>query len=652
MTLPSPNLDDRKYQDIVDEAKRLIPTFTPEWTNHNLSDPGVALIELFAWMSEMLLFRLNQVPDRLYTKFLDLVGIEPYPSSAAKTDLTFWLSSVQYEPVFVPAGTQVGTPLADRESPILFTTLEDLHIVQPMLSAAVTTKAEDQDLVLDVWDDLQYPLTTTACFASEPNPLPGDAINFGFDTSLAGNVVRLDIDASIEGIGVDPSRPPLLWQVWGDGAWVAATVHEDTTGGLNRQGAITLLVPMAHDPLTLGGDRKYWLRAALAIADTAQGQTNYQASPRIRGIAARSLGGTVAAEHAEHAGPEVVGRSDGSSDQRFTLRHRPVLQRSRDEIVRITVDGVTEEWLEVQDFAASDRTDKHVVWDSSSGTIRFGPSIRYPDGRTVQHGAIPPGGAHVAVSGYRYGGGASGNVGANTLTAMQTTIPYIGAVTNLVAASGGVDPETVENAKLRGPMTLRTGQRAVTAHDFERLTLEASPAVARARCLPPARPGGPVRILVVPENKKSSRTLVLDDFALSDELIGTIAAHLDERRVVGTTIEIGTPYYQGVTVAALLRNRTASPAPIVKERCLSALYEFVNPLTGGPQGNGWPFDSDLNSAIITQLLSAVDGVERVEEVLFFEYDVRNGQRIGAGREVVRLDSQALFLSVAHQVVVR
>ena len=62
MALPAPNLDDRTFQDIVDEAKRLIPRYTPEWTNHNLSDPGVALIELFAWMSEMVLYRVNRCP--------------------------------------------------------------------------------------------------------------------------------------------------------------------------------------------------------------------------------------------------------------------------------------------------------------------------------------------------------------------------------------------------------------------------------------------------------------------------------------------------------------------------------------------------------------------------------------------------------------
>lgn len=89
MSFPIPNLDDRRFQDLVDEAKRMIPNFLPEWTNHNVSDPGVALIELFAWMTELTLYRLNRVPDRLYTSFLDLVGISPYPAEAATVPVSF-----------------------------------------------------------------------------------------------------------------------------------------------------------------------------------------------------------------------------------------------------------------------------------------------------------------------------------------------------------------------------------------------------------------------------------------------------------------------------------------------------------------------------------------------------------------------------------
>src|SRR2546425_1194833 len=67
MPLVAPNLDDRLYQDIFDDARSRIPKYLPEWTDHNLSDPGITLLELFSWLSEMILYRLNQVPDANYT---------------------------------------------------------------------------------------------------------------------------------------------------------------------------------------------------------------------------------------------------------------------------------------------------------------------------------------------------------------------------------------------------------------------------------------------------------------------------------------------------------------------------------------------------------------------------------------------------------
>ncbi len=75
-------------------------------------------------------------------------------------------------------------------------------------------------------------------------------------------------------------------------------------------------------------------------------------------------------------------------------------------------------------------------------------------------------------------------------------------------------------------------------------------------------------------------------------------------------------------------------------------------LTGGVDGEGWLFDADVNAATVTQLLESVEGIDRVDEVLLFEYDLRSGQRIGGGRDVVRLDAQSLFLSGPHRVVVR
>ena len=649
MPLPAPSLDDRSFQDIVDEAKRLIPRYCPEWTNHNLSDPGVALIELFAWMSEMILFRLNQVPDRLYTKFLDLVGIEPFPPSVARTDLTFWLSTPLDHAVTVPEGTPVATSGTPGGNEVLFATAEDLVIAPPELMAAKTGIAGNEQLLVDAWDDLRFDDTEVTCFGSQP-VAPDDSIYLGFSSSLAGSIIRLSITASIEGIGVDPRDPPIVWEAWSGETWLQMPVHSDTTGGLNREGQILLRVPPAMAPLTLGGTRAFWMRARLVAA--REGQATYQASPRLSSVRADTLGGTVAAEHASVFGPETLGRSDATPGQSFTLSHAPVLPRREEEHLRIATASTTAEWSEVADFTASGPADLHYVLDGATGTFTFGPSVRYADGSVRQHGAIPPDGAEIVMTRYRHGGGAAGNLGDGTLTVMRTSLAYIDRVTNLVPATGGVDAEGPTNAKIRGPLTLRTGERAVTVRDFERLTLEASSEVARVRCLAPESEAAPVRLLVVPHLKAQPEAHELDDYALADPLVDAITGHLEPRRLLGTTVAISTPYYQGVTVAALIQALPGRPSTIVRQRALDLLYRYVNPLTGGSDGDGWPFDVDLNAAPIAEMLEAIEGVERVDEVLLFEFDLRTGRRYGIGRELIRLDRQSLFLSARHQIVVR
>ena len=84
MAIAAPNLDDRRFQDLVDDAKRMVMDRCPAWTDHNVSDPGVTLIETFAYVTDQLLYRLNRVPDRLYIKFLELIGIRLFPPTAAR----------------------------------------------------------------------------------------------------------------------------------------------------------------------------------------------------------------------------------------------------------------------------------------------------------------------------------------------------------------------------------------------------------------------------------------------------------------------------------------------------------------------------------------------------------------------------------------
>src|SRR5213080_3406546 len=129
MALPVPNLDDRRFQDLVDDAKRMVQQRCPEWTDHNVSDPGVTLIETFAFMVDQLLYRLNRVPDRHYVKFLELIGLRLHPPTAARCPVTFWLSAPQQNPVPVARGTEVATLRTPTREAIPFTTVEDLSII-------------------------------------------------------------------------------------------------------------------------------------------------------------------------------------------------------------------------------------------------------------------------------------------------------------------------------------------------------------------------------------------------------------------------------------------------------------------------------------------------------------------------------------------
>src|SRR4051794_29307013 len=102
MGFETPKLDDRSFEDIKNEAIERIPLYSPEWTDYNLSDPGITMIELFSWMMDMTLYRLNRVPDKHYIKFMELIGMRIHEAEAAVVPITFWLSAPQPGMIKIP----------------------------------------------------------------------------------------------------------------------------------------------------------------------------------------------------------------------------------------------------------------------------------------------------------------------------------------------------------------------------------------------------------------------------------------------------------------------------------------------------------------------------------------------------------------------
>ncbi|WP_122823597.1 putative baseplate assembly protein [Georgenia faecalis] len=642
--LPAPNLDDRRFQDLVDDAKRRVQNTCPEWSDHNVSDPGVTLIETFAFMVDQLSYRLNRVPDRLYITFLDLLGVRLHPPTAAAAHLTYWLSAPQPEPVTIPELAEAATVRTDTEEAVVFVTSRALTI-SPRSLVHVVTQAVDGDPV-----DRAEPLRTGdrfACFTSPP--LPGDVLLLGLDDAAPSCVVVLRIDSDVQGVGVDPRNPPLAWEAWTGTDWAPCEVDSDGTGGLNRAGDLVLHVPATHSASVIDHRRAGWLRCRVIEPD--EGYPTYSASPTISAASAFTIGGTVPATHSETVLDEVVGLSEGVPGQVFVLQRVPVVAGGPPFVVDVAGGAGWEPWTEVDSFAGSGPEDHVVRLDRTRGEIHFPPAVRQPDGTLRHYGAVPPKGAPLRVPVYRTGGGVDGNVAAGAVSVLRTSVATVDRVENRRPALGGVAGETVAEARERGPLALRTRDRAITAEDYEQLARRAAPGITRVRCVPASAPedAGGVRLLVVPAAvPDEDAQLRFEDLIPSPISLAAIAEYLDERRPVGARVLVEPPFYQGVTVVARLTARARSDATLLEREAVRALNRYFDPLTGGPDGEGWPFGRPVQAGEVFAVLQALTGTEIVEDVKIFGADPITGRR-GDPVQRIDLDPHALAFSFRHQV---
>ncbi|WP_331445184.1 putative baseplate assembly protein [Streptomyces xanthochromogenes] len=642
MALPAPHLDDRRFQQFVDDAKRYVQQRCPEWSDHNVSDPGVTLIEAVAHMADQLVYRLNRVPEKNQLAFLDLLGVTLFPPSAAKASVTFWLSAPQSEPIVLPRGTEVTTGRTETEEAVVFATDDDLTIVPCQLDQVLRQPAGSapENCSQDVLGG-----NDVSVFSS--GPLPGDVLLFGLSAALPNCTAALRLESRVDGVGVDPRQPPLVWEAWTADGWAECEVAEDSTGGLNRPGEVILHMPPAHTVSRMGGLDAGWLRCR--VVEAAPGQPFYSVSPTVRGASAFTIGGTTRVSHAESVRDESLGDSEGVPGQRLMLAHAPVVGGVR---LEISAGEGWEEWEMVGDFASSSPFDRHFTLDAATGELAFGPSVRQPDGSVRQFGAVPIKGAAIRASQYGTGGGRSGNVARGAIQVLRSSIPYISRVENREAARGGVDGETVEEAKTRAPIALRAQERAVTARDYEELARRAAPETARIACLAADvddSGDNAVRVLVVPQAVPDrGGRLRFEQLVPGDELLGRVTSFLDDRRPLGTRLAVGPPFYQGVTVVATLHSFRAAKADHVRDEALNALYSYLDPLTGGAHGTGWPFGRPLRAGEIFAALQRVPGVELVDEVLLHPADPLTGRR-GDATDRIELSPSALLFPFDHRV---
>ena len=664
MTFTIPKLDDRNFQDIVDEAKKRIPHYCKEWTDHNLSDPGVTLIELFAWMTDISLYRLNQVPDLHYIKFMEMLGVTLREPVSAKVPITFWLSKPQSTPVTIPANTEVTSTQTETETPITFTTDIDFQVRNPVLSAmfsrVTSSGSESKRYRNHNIRSLEAGLEGLDVFSSEPQV--DDALYFGFENDLSYHILGIDMDFNpAGGAGIDPTLPPIIWEAStgrSDRRWEECVVENDPTKGFNIAGRIQVHIP-AIGKYRTNKKELFWVRVRIKEISSKEKQAGfrpYQSSPILRQVSTACWGGTVPATHAQQVSDEFIGQSDGSFGQRFNLKSSPVLHRHPEECITVQAEGSPpKQWEEVPDFSQSGMNDNHFTLDSVSGEVRFGPAVRQPDGSIKLYGAVPPRGANIIFKKYRYGGGQEGNVQSHILNTLKTAIPYIARVTNRELAWGGLDAETLESAKMRVPSLLRSRDRAVTEDDYEFLANQVLPAaIGRVKCLQP-RPSdagrvtpGQVFVLVIPRLPSPEGRLSPDDLKLNENIVAVLTDYLNERRLLTVRLEVRPPAYYWVSINVQLRAVPGEDEAEVESEVLARLYRFLNPLVGGQAGKGWLFGRDLFVSDVYQCLQGAPNVQFIRKVEMFAAHP-TGESHGDPLEFMEIVAHGVIASGSHKV---
>jgi hypothetical protein len=637
MPLTPPSIDDRRYQDLVRDALARVPVHTPEWTQLGESDPGVTLVELFAFLAESLLYRANRVPEVSRVKFLRLLGL-PLAAVTPARGLVVFATRAPDRSETLPAGSEV------RAGDVAFRTTGAIDVL-PVEAQAYVKFAVDASPT----DRTYYEMLYTAAAQDGGAQLAmyrtraldtRQAVDLGADTVdgvlwvallMAKGADRAAVCAALGGrtlsLGlvpyVDDAPRALATQGQGASGGEEATligyqmpVVQAAAAGeppqplyqarpsrsaddvLAAPGVVEITLPSKEqidtwrdlDPLEAGvGD------FPPAIEDSALAErvlTWIRVAPSSAAKARFLWAGVNAAAVQQRVAVsnELLGSGDGTPDQLFRLARTGVVAGS----VRIDVvhAGETTRWQEIDDLMAAGpevraapaqrapgqawqdlRPSQVFLVDAEAGSVRFGDGLR---------GRRPPAGARL-VAHYEVCDGARGNVAAGAIASAPALPPGI-RPTNPLPTWGGADAESVASGEKRVANFVRHRDRLVTADDFAEIARRAPGAdIARVEVLAAYHPDlgdsepgdapGVVTLMLVPRNDPRAPDAPAPDPAFLDAL----CRHLDPRRLVTTELVLRGPVYQPIWLSLGITVAGGFAVPDVRDRVKQRLREYLAP---------------------------------------------------------------------------
>lgn len=558
MALPDPPLDPRRYQDLVDEMVARIPVHTPEWTNFNAADPGITLVQLFAHVTESLIYRANQIPARNRAKFLQLLGQPLAPATAATGLVAFANDRGPTDSAILPTGTELlagSIPYRTTASldvlPVearLFMKRElaptqDISDYYSLLYASYGRWTPDSGLGPDtllLYESLAVPAGASIDFADtvdhtlwiallgrDIDRQTGDDPWGALRAELAGRKLSFGLVPEVKAPDRRISPQPASGV-----ASILSFVRPAVEAGLPRDAEdrpapayLPLPTRADADPLLQPCIVELTLPAAAGLStwidldpleagvgnlppaiddDAISGRLITWIAVRAGAASNLTLrwAGINAAPARQYtmvnAEPLVVG--DGTPDQQRRLARAPVLPGS---VIITGINGSTaREWREIDDIlAAGPEVPVHDAPAAGQGPTDVftldaeAALISFGDGLTGRRPAV----GEALYASYGWSNGAAGNVGAGALKAGPLLLPGVTA-TNPLPMTGGADAESLAVAEKHIPRILQHRDRLVTAADFRSIAWRTpGVAVGRIDVLPAAHPDlAPVAVGTAP----------------------------------------------------------------------------------------------------------------------------------------------------------
>ncbi len=678
MPLPPPEIDTRTWRELMDEALRRNAVHTPEWTNQSDADPGITLLQLFAFMSESIIYRTNNIPNRNRRAFLRLLGLNLRPAGVACGLVSFARGAGPVEAATLASGAELTAgkvpyrtsngldvlPVESavfRKRPLTGPAAEDARAAYGALYASFTEPVTDETALNALTFYETVPIET---------PRPGEigqGLDVGAETvdglwlallarranevedardALRGKSLSLGIMPALdeEGLAHLPEEEPQE----GQSALIIETPNLSAPG--NAPTYRPLQASQDANPLTspsilevgLGDTAlETWTNLEALEAGTGAYPPDLTDDPRadrlitwlrvrLRDDGAAQAGGQLTfkvswiginasrVEQRRHVTSELLSQGTEAPDQSAQLANVPVIPSS----LTLRINGTP--WSQIDDLLAAPAeagARGATAEDTDEAQVfTLDPAtgeIRFGDGL---HGARPPRGS-IIVAQYDFGGGEEGLVGIGAIKS-GAGLPSGMRVSNPVPTWGGTESETIAEAELRAPQVLANRDRLVTQEDFRTITL-GTPGVdiGRVEVLPLLRPSnttltapGAVTVMVIPESDPRTPLAPQPDRLF----LQTVCAHLAPRRLITTELYVNGPIYVDIWVSVAIEVTTGRDTPTVRDAVKAAIETFMSALDGGFSGIGWPLESTIDPAEILVQTAQVDGVRRVDQLLVGE----------------------------------